>query len=72
MQESILITGAGKGIGKEIATDFLKKNYFVYAIIRNKNDNKHFSKFRNIKIINSDVSNFKILNKIFLHSKKKQ
>ncbi len=70
MQKSVLITGAGKGIGKEVALTFLKKNYFVYAIIRKKSDNKNFNKFKNIKIYNSDVKNINVLKKIFLHSKK--
>ena len=40
----ILLTGAGKGIGREILNLLIKEKVIVYAITRNKNDFKSIKK----------------------------
>ena len=70
VSKTILITGAGKGIGEKTVYLFLSKGYFVYALIKNKKDNIKFKKYRNIKIINGDVNNYKLIEKIFTSSNK--
>ena len=44
MRNSVLITGVGKGLGLEILNECLKKNFFVYGVIRNKKDYEILSK----------------------------
>ena len=68
--KNILITGAGKGIGHETVKKCIDYGAYVYALVRNKKDNKKFSHIRNIKIINGDVTNIKLLNNILINSKK--
>ncbi len=68
--KNILITGAGKGIGENTVNLFLSKGYFVYALIKNKKDNIKFKKNKNIKIINGNVNNHKLIEKIFINSNK--
>ncbi len=68
--KNVLITGAGKGIGENTVKLFLSKGYFVYALIKNKKDNKKFNKYKNIKIINGNVNNYKLIEKIFTNSNK--
>tara|TARA_E500000178_G_scaffold335484_1_gene372448 strand:- start:226 stop:966 length:741 start_codon:yes stop_codon:yes gene_type:complete len=68
--KNILITGAGKGIGEKTVNLFLSKGYFVYALIKNKKDNIKFKKYKNIKIINGNVNNYKLIEKIFTNSNK--
>ena len=63
VSKTILITGAGKGIGEKTVYLFLSKGYFVYALIKNKKDNIKFKKYRNIKIINGNVNNYKLIEK---------
>ena len=70
VSKTILITGAGKGIGEKTVYLFLSKGYFVYALIKNKKDNIKFKKYRNIKIINGNVNNYKLIEKIFTSSNK--
>ena len=38
----ILITGVGKGIGKEILHKLLKEDNIIYAVTRNINDLNHY------------------------------
>ena len=69
--KNILITGAGKGIGESTAKLFLSKGYYVYALIKNKEDNIKFKNYQNILIINGNVNNTKLIEKIFSNSNKK-
>lgn len=36
--ESVLITGASRGLGKSLLDEFWKQGYHVYPLVRNKND----------------------------------
>ena len=40
----VFLTGAGKGIGKEILNLLIKEKFIVYAITRNKKDFKWIKK----------------------------
>ena len=48
--KNILITGAGKGIGESCVHNVILNGGYVYALIKNKKDNKKFKKFKNVKI----------------------
>ena len=65
----ILVTGAGKGIGYATVIELCKKNYDVYAIIKNKKDNRKFKKIQNLKIFNGDVRNNTFCKNIFNFAK---
>ena len=73
MEKNILVTGAGKGIGKKILFDCIDQFNFVYAVIRKKND---FIKIK--KVINNDkcrlylgdINNLNLIEKILSDSKK--
>lgn len=69
---SALVTGAGKGIGHTTVLSLLREGYFVYALIRDKKDNKKFKNLKNLKIVNGDVKNTSTLKKIFLDAKKEK
>ena len=62
---NILVTGAGKGIGQATTNLLISKGSYVYALIKNKEDNKKFRKYENLKIINGDVNNLNLIKKIF-------
>ena len=66
--KNILITGAGKGIGKQLVYDCVNDGAFVYCLVKSKKDNIKFKNLDNIKIFNGDVNNTKIINNIFNHS----
>lgn len=68
--KNIFITGAGKGIGESCVNNFIQKGGFVYALIKDKKDNKKFKGLKNIKIYNGNVKNKKLVKKIFNDSKK--
>lgn len=68
--KNVLITGAGKGIGESAVKLLISKGYFVYALIKNKNDNIKFKNFRNISIINGNVNNHKLIEKILSKANK--
>ena len=67
--KKIIITGASKGIGKEIAINLLKKNFKVIGISRS-----HSIKHKNYFSQVIDLNNFKglkcIINNIILEHKK--
>ncbi len=66
--KNVLITGAGKGIGKQLVIDCVEAGAFVYCLIKTKSDNSKFTDLPNIKIFNGDVNNLKILKSIFKYS----
>ena len=67
--KNVLITGAGKGIGESTTKLFCQKGYYVYALIKNKKDNIKFKNYQNIFIINGNVNNTKLIEKIFFFIK---
>jgi len=70
--KNILVTGCGKGIGKETVFSLVKEGAYVIAIIKLKQDNKHFKGIKNMKIYNGDVQNKKLINKIYQDAKKRR
>ena len=66
--KSILVTGAGKGIGLATTISLINEGYFVFALIKNKKDNKKFKNFKNIKIFNGNVNNIKKISSIIEYS----
>jgi len=68
--KNILITGAGKGIGESSVHTLLENGAFVYALIKDKNDNKKFNNIKNLKIYNGKIENKKLLVKILNDSNK--
>jgi NAD(P)-dependent dehydrogenase (short-subunit alcohol dehydrogenase family) len=68
--KNILITGAGKGIGESCVNNFIRNGGFIYALIKDKKDNKKFKRQKNVKIYNGNVKNIKLISKIFSDSKK--
>ena len=72
-KKNILITGVGKGIGKELMIHCIKNNYFVYGICRSKSDYKDLLKYKNNStIFFGDVTNEKFINSTFSYFKKKR
>lgn len=72
MKKNILITGAGKGIGKQILFDCINNFDFVYAIIRTKKDLIDIKKIINTnkcKLYFGDISNINLIKKILNDSK---
>ena len=66
MKKTIVITGVGKGFGRQLLTYFVK-DYYVVGITRSKDDviniKKEMSNVRNeFEIITSDVTNYDLLN----------
>ena len=47
--KTVLVSGAGKGIGKEIFMKCLNNAKFTYGIVRNKRDYLSLSKLKNKK-----------------------
>ena len=68
LNKNILLTGVGKGLGKEMIFNFVKNGAFVYGITRSRKDIKALSKLKNTKIFYGDVRNAKILAKILKQS----
>ena len=66
--KNILITGAGKGIGEQLVQSAIKNGAFVYAVIKDKRDNRKFKKNKNLKIYNGNVRNINLFKKIFKDS----
>ena len=71
-KKNIFISGAGKGIGENSVRNLIKNGAFVYALIKNKNDNKKFKKLKNLKIYNGNISNLNLINKIIKDSIKQK
>ena len=62
--KTILITGVGKGFGRDLFSYFTNKNYFVYGITRSPSDFKNAKKLSNSKIYYGDVKNKNMIKKI--------
>ena len=73
MKQNVLITGIGKGLGYEIFLECLKEGFFVYGIVRKKEDFLNLKKkFNNnqCRIYLGDIQSQSLLKKIFQDSKK--
>ena len=68
--KNILITGAGKGIGESAIHTLIENGAFVYALIKDKKDNKKFVNIKNLKIYNGKIENTKLILRILNNSKK--
>lgn len=68
----VFVTGAGKGIGRSLIKSLLSKGVFVYAITKTKKTLNEFENNKNIKIFYGDVSDTKLIKKIFLNSIKEK
>ena len=69
----ILLTGAGKGIGREVLESSIKNGAYVYAVTKSKKieNYKRLEKYKDkFKIFFFDVKNTKNFNRIFLKSLK--
>ena len=61
----VFVTGAGRGIGRSLTESLSSKGAYIYALTRSKNTMREFTKKKNIKIFYGDVSNLKLIKKIF-------
>lgn len=68
----VFLTGAGKGIGKEILNLLIKEKVIVYAITRNKKDFKWIKKNKYVFLFEGDITNQKLIDEIFDYSKKRK
>jgi NAD(P)-dependent dehydrogenase (short-subunit alcohol dehydrogenase family) len=70
----IFLTGAGKGIGRDLFQSFLKSGSYVFALTRSKEDLKKLTNIekKNSTIFYGDVRNSKLIKKIFEFSIKKK
>lgn len=68
MKNAVIITGVGKGLGKDMLNYFLEKNIFVYGITRSANDLKALPKNKNFKAYISDVRKITVIKKILKDS----
>lgn len=68
--KNVLITGAGKGIGFSTLKEAISEGAFVFAVVRSSKDSKKFKGIKNLKIFYGDVSNKKLISKIFKYSLK--
>lgn len=66
MQQTVLITGASSGIGRETAVLFAEKGYRVFACVRKKSDKFRLENtHKNIKGVYLDVTNQNGIDKAF-------
>ncbi len=66
----VLVTGAGKGIGKQILNLLIKENVIVYAVTRNSKDFGHIKKKKNLFLFVGDLKSSNVIDEIFKESKK--
>ena len=66
----VFVTGAGKGIGRALIDSLLSKNVYVFALTKSRQDLKDVKNKSNIKIFYGDVSNVKLIKRIFKLSEK--
>ena len=66
--KNILVTGVGKGLGKNMVESFVKSGAFVYGITRSRSDINKFKNLKNLKVYLGDVRNIRLINKIFKQS----
>ena len=62
---TILLTGAGKGIGKNILEKLLSYNLIIYAIIKSKSDINKIKHNKNLYIIKGDITDKKCVTRVF-------
>jgi short-subunit dehydrogenase len=64
--KKVFITGISKGLGKELFEQFFKKGYFVYGLLRNKNEFEELAKDKkeNTEFILADISSDDCIHKI--------
>lgn len=70
--KNVLVTGAGKGIGFATTIALINKGYYVFALIRDRKDNKKFKNLINLKIFNGDANNHKLIEKIIKYANNKK
>lgn len=70
--KNILLTGAGKGIGKACFYDLIKEGAFVLALVKSKKDYQFLKNTPNSKIFLGDVRNKNLINKIFKYASTKK
>ena len=51
INKNILITGAGKGIGRALVDSLISKNIFIYALTRSKKDLNDLKDKKNILML---------------------
>ncbi len=70
---TVLITGASKGIGKQVSLDFLKAGYNVIVNFNNTSiDEKEYLPFKDyVEFIKADVSDYAQVNEMFLKGEKR-
>jgi len=66
--KNILVTGVGKGLGKNMVESFVKSGAFVYGVTRSRSDINKLKNLKNLKVYLGDVRNIKLINKIFKQS----
>ena len=52
--KNILVTGVGKGLGRNMVESFSKNGAFVYGITRSKSDLIFFKNLKNVKVFCGD------------------
>ncbi len=75
VQKNLLISGVGKGIGRQILFDSINDLDFVYAITRSRKDYLELKKKlinKSCKIYLGDIKNIKLIDKILKDSIKKK
>jgi len=68
VNKNILITGVGKGLGREMLKEFTKAGAFVYGVSRSKSDFKNIENNNRAKLFSGDVRNLNLIKKILNQS----
>jgi NAD(P)-dependent dehydrogenase (short-subunit alcohol dehydrogenase family) len=66
----VLVTGAGKGIGFDLAKKLNQNNVKTYCVVRSSKDLKKFKNFKNCYLNKGDITNIADIRKIFKKAKK--